>query len=67
MTKVKIINKSGVNLHGVPPGGESQIEVDKQGTPLDKEWRRRFKDAKLDNCVEVVKEIKQKKSTKEEI
>jgi len=32
------------------------IEVsDKAGTPLDKYWRRRLKDAERDHCVEVIK------------
>jgi len=35
-------------------------------TPVDEFWRRRFKDAKIDNCVELVKEVKQVKKSKQE-
>ena len=38
--------------------GTVQVEADKNGTPLEKFWRDRIKDAKHDNCVEVVKKPK---------
>jgi len=31
------------------------IQVDSDGTPLNVFWRRRLKDAKMDNCCEIVK------------
>lgn len=42
------INKS---IHGHKAGDVVKIELDKNGTPLDKTWRRRVKDAKIDNCM----------------
>ncbi len=33
---------------------------DKNGVPLDQYWRRRLRDAKIDNCVEVVTDPKPK-------
>jgi hypothetical protein len=49
MDKRKFENKMFVNtrkvpLHGLGPGGEIPIEVDKEGTPIDQKWRRRLKD-----------------------
>jgi len=49
--KATITNKSGVSIHGLKPGGKLPIEVDKDGTPLDKKWRRRVADSKIDNAV----------------
>lgn len=46
------INKR-VKGHAV--GAVVDVPVDADGTPLDKFWRRRLKDAKIDECVEVVK------------
>ncbi|GAF75589.1 unnamed protein product [marine sediment metagenome] len=61
MAKVKIVNKSVVPIHGLQPGHELEIEVDSEGTPKDKHWRRRFKDAAIDGAiVPVKKEVKKK-------
>lgn len=41
----------------IPPhevGSTVDVEADDAGTPLDVQWRRRLKDAKTDNCCEVV-------------
>lgn len=38
------------------------VESDKNGNPIDVFWRRRLKDAEIDNCCEIVKPIR--KSTK---
>lgn len=46
---------------GYEAGREVAIQTDKDGVPLDKFWRRRLKDAGIDNCVEVVKASKSKK------
>lgn len=54
MNKVSIENKSGVTIHGLKPGGQLPIKVDENGTPLDKHWRRRLKDAKIDKSVQLV-------------
>lgn len=31
-----------------------KIKVDEYGVPLDKYWRNRFKDVKIDNCITVI-------------
>ena len=54
MAKVKIENKSGVTIHGLKPGKQIPIKVDGDGTPLDKHWRRRVRDAKIDGAVQIV-------------
>ena len=59
--KVTIENKSGVTLHGLKPGGKLPIEVDKAGTPLDKNWRRRLVDSKIDGAISIVEPKKSKK------
>ncbi len=46
-------------------GATCTIEVDKKGTPLDPFWRSRFKDARSDGCVEVVKPTRPRKPTPE--
>lgn len=53
--KVKIENRSPVTIHGLKPGGELMIDVDRKGTALDKHWRRRLKDA---DAIFVVKKKK---------
>ena len=58
---VTIENKSKVSLHGLKPGGKKQIEVDDNGTPKNYHWRRRVKDAKIDGCVQIIKEKKEDK------
>ena len=56
--KLKINKVPGYN-------GVVNIETDFQGTPKLLFWRRRLQDAKIDNCVEIIKE-KPKKATKNE-
>jgi len=41
---VELENKSIVSIHGLKPGGKIKVAVDVNGTPLDKNWRRRMKD-----------------------
>lgn len=36
------------------------VQTDSEGTPLDFFWRRRLKDAKTDNCCEIVKSATKK-------
>lgn len=43
-------------LRGFQTGHEMRINVDKNGIPFDRYWRDRFKDAPIDNCLEVIKE-----------
>ena len=47
-------------LHGVAKGNTVTVSVDRDGTPLDKNWRRRLKDSKIDGCVEIVTKAKPK-------
>lgn len=48
-------------LAGYEVGREVTIQTDRNGVPLEKFWRRRLKDARIDNCVEVVKPSKPKR------
>jgi hypothetical protein len=48
--------KVNVSLRGAPAGSVILIQTDNDGIPLDRYWRRRLVDAKIDNCVEVVSE-----------
>jgi hypothetical protein len=43
-----LVNKP---VHGVKAGTELTLAVDENGTPLERQWRRRLKDAKIDNCI----------------
>ena len=49
------------NVKGYSPGQLVTVQTDGDGIPLDKFWRRRIKDAKIDNCVEAVSPAKPKK------
>lgn len=61
MKKMEIENKSKVTIHGLKPGGRLAIDVDKHGTPLDKNWRRRVKDSVQDGAIMPVKAKTKKK------
>ena len=41
-------------VSGFEAGQEILIEVDSEGIPLDRFWRRRLRDSKRDQCCEVV-------------
>ena len=56
--RIRLRNASKVVLHGVDPGKAISVEVDRDGTPLDRHWRRRLQDSKVDGCVEIVPENK---------
>lgn len=47
-------------MKGYESGREVTVKTDASGIPLEKFWRRRLKDAAIDNCVEVVKASKPK-------
>lgn len=49
---------------GYEVGSVHNVKCDRQGTPLELSWRRRFKDAKTDNCCEVVVQSQQKPKSK---
>ncbi len=45
MLDTKMIeNKSVVPIHGLKPGAKIKIKVDRDGIPLDLNWRRRLRD-----------------------
>ena len=52
--------KLNTPMKGYEAGREVTIECDSSGVPLEKFWRRRLRDAKIDNCVEVIKSSKPK-------
>lgn len=39
---------------GHQPNSVIYVDVDKDGVPLEKFWRRRLLDSKTDNCCEIV-------------
>lgn len=50
---IKIKVKTPFPLHGVKVGEEVLIEVDANDIPLDKNWRRRLRDAAIDGNIEI--------------
>lgn len=68
--KIKILNQSMKKLHGEVV----EVKADKHGSPVDRYWRNRIRDAERDGCVEVAKpkakkpkpEAKPKEETTEE-
>lgn len=42
-----------------------RIKCDLDGVPLDRYWRDRLKDAKVDNCMEMLKDKKKKAGSSE--
>lgn len=64
--KIKI--KLNRDLRGLRTGTEIKIKVDKEGTPLERYWRDRMKEAPIDNCIEIITtkaKAKPKKSKEE--
>lgn len=53
-------------LHGVKPNNTITVEVDKDGMPFNKNWRKRVIDSKLDGCVEIQKTSTTKATTKKD-
>ena len=61
------VPKPNFPTHSIPAvkiGQIIEIECDEYGTPLIKYWRRRLKDSKIDNCIEVIDQKKPIKSSK---
>lgn len=57
--------KLNTPLRGKPAGSIVRIRFDKNGVALDKYWRNRLEDAKIDKCVEIVrKEVATKRTRK---
>ena len=59
MKTIKI--KVNLPIRGFVVGQEVRVEVDREGIPLDVTWRRRLRDARIDNCCEVVEARSAKK------
>ena len=57
--------KLNQSMSGYSAGQTVTIQTDSAGVPLEKFWRRRLKDSKIDNCVEEVKPSKPKKQKME--
>lgn len=60
--KVQVNNKHLANIVGADAKGIVLVECDKHGVPLVKEWRNRFADAEVDNCITILSD---KKATKQ--
>jgi len=48
----KKVLKLNASLRGHPKGAKIKIKVDKDGTPTERYWRDRLKEAEKDKCVE---------------
>lgn len=55
MKQVKIKNEALAKTLNVSVGAIIDIEC-RNGVPVNREWRNRFKDAEFDNCIEIVKQ-----------
>ncbi len=53
--------KLNADLQGHKAGDVIKIEFDGE-VPVDRFWRRRWHDSKIDNCIELVKSTKKKVS-----
>ena len=62
--QIKILKKFYYVNRELKVGEIVEIKDDSKGNPLNPFWRNRLKDSKIDNCVEIVKDIKQKKEDK---
>ncbi|HDY66293.1 MAG TPA: hypothetical protein ENH85_00725 [Candidatus Scalindua sp.] len=65
--------KLNADLGQFKKGAIIELVVDENGMPMQRFWYRRFKDAKIDNCIEVIEEekntggtIKKSKKNKED-
>ncbi len=55
---IKIEVKKQMANHAV--GDIVEVSADDNGVPLDFHWRRRLKDAEIDECCEIVKSVTKK-------
>lgn len=63
-TKVTVNNEALAEVLGIKPGGVVQVPC-KHGVPTTREWRNRFKDAEIDDCITISQNgTKAMKSTK---
>lgn len=51
--KVTVNNEALAALLSVKPGDKVEVPC-KNGIPTNREWRNRFKDAKIDECITIV-------------
>ena len=61
---ITLRNDSQVELNGVEPGQTVTVETDRNGTPLDRFWRNRLRDAPYDGCVTDVNAASKKQAQK---
>ena len=61
-TTLKVLAENGIA--NVKHGETITLDSDNNGIPLDKFWRRRLADSKIDGCVEVVKPSAKKPKSK---
>lgn len=64
ITIVVINNPALAKLLGVKQGDKVSVEC-KNKIPLLREWRNRFRDAEIDNCISVCQTTKKTKKTTE--
>lgn len=64
----KVTLKLNVDLKELPKGSIFDLAVDRDGMVVDRYWRKRVQDSKIDNCVSVIqpKKQKEKSTTKRE-
>ena len=62
MKKIKVIVLTAIP--GYHEGETVTVDVDQNGVPKERFWRRRLSDAKKDNCIEVVLTDKKPSKTK---
>ncbi len=60
----KVTLKLNVDLKELPKGSVFDLSVDRDGVIVDRYWRKRVQDSKIDNCVSVI-EIQPKRLSKE--
>lgn len=61
MNSIKL--KLNQPMQGYEAGRQVTVQTDSAGVPLEKFWRRRMRDSKIDNCVELVKPTRSKKES----
>lgn len=53
-----------VPVHGFRAGQTVTLDVDNNGVPIDRLWRRRVRDAKIDDCLTVAVSPKTEEQSK---
>ena len=62
----EIVIKVLKTIPGHKVGASVSVPTDAKGTPLNKFWRDRLRDAATDNCIEISKSWRDKKQTKKQ-